>query len=547
MRAVFANVLVGLAASVPLNGWVQSGEPVAASTPVKMRLALLREEPSALEVSLLAISDPRSPRFRNYLSDAQVAELVRPKTGAMEAAEKWARAMLGEGVELERSQHGDYLFVSSTVASVSSAFEGIVDDVAVFHHEESSKSSVRAVAPSATPSSLVPASLREHVWAVLDLVELLPVPPQKQVTSGKQPGDTIEPPILHKQYGLVDDPEAVGGRTSTSQGVAMFEQAQFAQSDVDVFQETYDIPKVEFQILGPNDGGYFGEAGLDTQWITATGRGVPSWWLSQNEFDMLAWCELVLNMTQPPSVVSISWGSPETSYHAEHMQAGSDCFQKMGVQGITVFTASGDGGTGKQGTFSCKAFDPNWPGTCPYITTVGGTYLESGTENGWSGSGGGFSAVFPRPAWQDKAVAAYMQSATLPSSDLYTADGCAKPDIAAVATNYKVASAGGFHGTLTGTSASSPAFAGMVAVINDLLVDSGKPTVGFINPALYAAAEAGSADFLGFDVVTGNNKHSGCDAGFSAVEGWDAVTGLGTPLFQNLKSLLMTDFKAVTV
>jgi len=262
---------------------------------------------------------------------------------------------------------------------------------------------------------------------------------------------------------------------------------------------------------------------------------------------MLAFCELVLNMPKPPSVVSISWGSGESRYETEHMQAGSDCFQKMGAQGISVFTASGDGGTGQKGTFSCKGFDADWPASCPYITSVGGTYLESGTENGWSSSGGGFSSVFPRPAWQDKTVAAYKEKATLPSSDMYNADGCAKPDIAAVATNYKVSSGGGFYGTLTGTSASSPAFAGMVSLINDLLVDAGKPTVGFINPLLYAAADANSADFLGFDVVTGNNKRSACDAGFPATEGWDAVTGFGTPLFQNLKSLLMIDSQAVTV
>lgn len=141
----------------------------------------------------------------------------------------------------------------------------------------------------------------------------------------------------------------------------------------------------------------------------------------------------------------------------------------------------------------------------------------------------------------------YLQSATLPSSDLFTEGGRAIPDIAALSTNYRTFS-GGFHGgSVSGTSAASPAFAGLVAVINDLLVDSGKSTVGFINPALYAAAEAGSADFLGFDVVTGNNKHSGCDAGFPAIEGWDAVTGLGTPLFQNLKAVLMADSKTVAV
>merc|ERR1719453_2968788 len=116
----------------------------------------------------------------------------------------------------------------------------------------------------------------------------------------------------------------------------------------------------------------------------------------------------------------------------------------------------------------------------------------------------------------------------MPASKLYSADGCAKPDVSALCTNYQVFSGGSAAGTLTGTSAASPAFAGVVAVINDLLVSKGKPVLGFINPTLYAAAEASAADFLGFDVTTGNNKHSGCPAGFPAAKGWDAVTGLGT-------------------
>lgn len=549
MRVVTSSCLWWAAESTHLsNGWIQADRLTDPKTFMTVRFALQKAEPAALEQALLSISDPTSAGFRQYLGDAEVAQLVRPRAGAAEAVESWVHSMMGEDSQVERSKHGDYISVSSTAAGVKQAFVGLIDNVASFQHEAATKSVVRAVTPpSSTPTSLVPSALKDHVSAVLDLIELLPVPPRQKLASMGQPGDTILPQILHKQYGMLDDPEAIGGRTETSQGVAMFEEAEFRQTDVTAFQNAYDLPNVEFQINGPNDGGYFGEAGLDTQWITATGRGVPSWWIARDSFDMLAWCEQVLNMTKPPSVVSISWGSSESNFQVEHLQAGSDCFQKMGVQGISVFTASGDEGTGKKGTFGCKGFDPDWPASCPYITSVGGTYLQSGTENGWASSGGGFSAVFPRPAWQDKVVAAYKQSATLPDSTLFAGDGAGKPDVAALCTNFQVFSAGSAQGTLTGTSAASPAFAGMVAVVNDLLADAGKPTVGFINPALYAAAESSKADFLGFDVTTGNNKHSGCKAGFPAVEGWDAVTGLGTPSFQKLKTVLMTGFGSVSV
>jgi tripeptidyl-peptidase I len=71
----------------------------------------------------------------------------------------------------------------------------------------------------------------------------------------------------------------------------------------------------------------------------------------------------------------------------------------MGTAGISIFVASGDAGTGKQGMFGCKKFNPVWPASSPYVTAVGGTYVTSGTEFGWNGSGGGFSAMQDRPAW----------------------------------------------------------------------------------------------------------------------------------------------------
>lgn len=175
------------------------------------------------------------------------------------------------------------------------------------------------------------------------------------------------------------------------------------------------------------------------------------------------------------------------------------------------------------------------------MTAVGGTSINtSSIENGWPLSGGGFSASFQRPSYQDEHVAAYFNRAKgmLPNSALSNADGRAVPDISAVATNFKVCSGGcgPAAGTLTGTSAATPTVAGMVSVINDMLLKAGKPSVGFINPVLYAASGNGA---VGYDVLTGNNKYGGCPAGFQATTGWDPVNGVGTPLFSKLKELLM--------
>jgi len=290
---------------------------------------------------------------------------------------------------------------------------------------------------------------------------------------------------------------------------------------------------VEIKVIGPNSGGYYGEASLDTQYIFSTGKGIPTFFIAREGFDLLAWSFIVMNMTTPPSVLSISWGNGESGFDTNHMEAASREFAKMGAIGISIFAASGDEGTGKQGFWSCKKFDPTWPASSPWVTAVGGTYLSSGTEIGWGSSGGGYSSVFGRPSYQDAAAASYAKSgATFPNANLYNSSGRLTPDVSALSTNYRTLALGAY-GCISGTSASTPVFAGLVATINAELGKNGKAPVGFINPTLYAKRQN-----IGFDVTEGNNKADGCSTGFNAAPGYDCVTGLGTPTYDALKSLL---------
>jgi len=107
--------------------------------------------------------------------------------------------------------------------------------------------------------------------------------------------------------------------------------------------------------------------------------------------------------------------------------------------------------------------------------------------------------------------------------------------VSALSTNFQICSSGAY-GPLSGTSAATPTFAGMVSVINDALLSEGKPPVGFINPVLYK-----STKHIGFDVTDGNNKQLGCPAGFPAVKGWDALSGFGTPIFDALETILRAE------
>jgi len=249
--------------------------------------------------------------------------------------------------------------------------------------------------------------------------------------------------------------------------------------------------------------------------------------------DLLSWAQNVQSARNPPLVHSISWGSGESGsagYNMALLQRTNTEFQKMGAQGISVLVASGDDGPGNTGTFTCRKFDATWPAVSPWVTAVGGTYIEGGVEAAWGDSGGGFSNVFGRASYQSAAVEAYLSQEGLPDEKYWNKTGRAIPDVSALATNYQVVS-GGSTASVSGTSAATPVFAAIIALVNDERLASGKTPLGFLNPALY---KLGS---VGYDVVSGSNKASGCKTGFPATKGWDAVTGLGTPLYADLAKL----------
>lgn len=144
-------------------------------------------------------------------------------------------------------------------------------------------------------------------------------------------------------------------------------------------------------------------------------------------------------------------------------------------------------------------------------------------------SSGGFSDYFEMPDYQKAAVEAYLSKSGLPdlSKHAVNTSGRAYPDIAAQATNFCVFPGGC---SVAGTSCATPTVAGIVTALNDARLSAGKSPLGFLNPLLYSLA--GQDVFQ--DITEGSN--SGClfGQGWPATEGWDAVTGLGTPNYAKL-------------
>lgn len=234
-------------------------------------------------------------------------------------------------------------------------------------------------------------------------------------------------------------------------------------------------------------------------------------------------------------------------------------YLKLGLAGTTILYSSGDYGVAGNSGQCCTepacaggtynsggagTFNPSFPGTCPYITSVGATQVKALTNVTTTSpemacetviySGGGFSNVFPIPDYQAAAVSSYIASSTLNyTSTQYNNSGVVRgfPDVSANGANYVVA----IDGELTliyGTSASSPTFGAIVTLLNEERVLAGKGPVGFINPVAYANPGAFN------DITSGGNQGCGT-TGFQAVDGWDPVTGLGTPDFQKLLAVFL--------
>lgn len=220
-----------------------------------------------------------------------------------------------------------------------------------------------------------------------------------------------------------------------------------------------------------------------------------------------------------PRVISISWGGPESSWTPQSLTAMDEAFQAAVALGITVVVACGDNGS--TDGVSDGANHVDFPASSPHVLACGGTKLV-GTGNTitnevvWNelasnegATGGGVSAFFAKPNWQGNSNVPAPAGST---------GGRGLPDVAGNAdpsTGYRVR-VDGQNTVIGGTSAVAPLWAGLITVAN---AANGKHA-GFVNPLLYAAKEQTTFH----DIISGTN------GAYEAGPGWDACSGLGSPV-----------------
>jgi subtilase family serine protease len=220
-----------------------------------------------------------------------------------------------------------------------------------------------------------------------------------------------------------------------------------------------------------------------------------------------------------PTTIGCSWGwtpaDPSTL---------NPYFQKMAAQGQNFFAASGDSST-------WSASNEAWPADNAYVVSVGGTDLITSnaagpwkSETAWTDSGGGISPdSIPIPSWQQ--LSGVINSTNKGSATLRNG-----PDVAANAnfTFYVCAD----QTTCTandygGTSFATPMWAGYIALVNQQLANNGDPTIGFINPTIYAQNITSSYATDFHDITSGTSGSYSAEVGYDLVTGWGSPNGTG--------------------
>lgn len=378
----------------------------------------------------------------------------------------------------------------------------------------------------------LPASVEEVVEAVLGLDNRPQAQPHFRAHKrGPSAPSSYTPPQVATAYKF---PAKASG---TGQTIGIIELGGgYRQADLTAYFKTLGLPAPAITAVLVNGGknapsnanSADGEVMLDIEVAAsvAPGAKIAVYFTPNTDQGFLdAITTAVHDATNKPSVISISWGGPESSWTQQSMAALDAACQSAVALGITITAAAGDNGSTDGG----KGNNVDFPASSPHVLACGGTKLDANgstivSEVVWNelankegATGGGVSNVFALPSWQANAKVPRPSGKT---------GGRGVPDVAGDAdptTGYTIR-VDGTTSVIGGTSAVAPLWAGLVAVANQQLGTQ----VGFIQPAIYAAKAASAFN----DITQGNN------GAFSAGPGWDACTGLGSPIASKLIPLL---------
>jgi kumamolisin len=507
-----------------------AGVAVQRNRPTIVRSQLTDSERQATINFSIALKMRNFAELQSRVSMLQIIPLEEmaanyfPASADLEKVRQWLTA---QGFQVQpRAQYELSIFASGTVAQVQRVF-GVTFARVQFRGEEHT---------SAVTAPSLPADIADPVLGVNGLQPHLhpfhhSIPKAVGVTKSIQ----NQPPYLVSEIeGAYDASSGNGGGQTIGIVIDTFPKS----SDLTTFWNENSVTQSlsnieEVQVVAGQLPAPSGEETLDTEWTSgiASQAVIRIYAATDLAFSDLDACyQRILNdLPSQPGLhqVSMSYGLGEDYIASSQMQTDDSYFAAIAGNGVTLFAASGDGGSNPDpntGDYNPSApVEVENPANDPNVTAVGGTTLNlnaSGaviSEYAWSGSGGGQSGFFARPSWQ-------------PGSGTISGSGRLVPDVAVEAdpnTGVLVV-LDGKNDQFGGTSVGGPVWAGICARNNQLRALNSVPSLGLLGPKTYPLL--GSSAFR--DITSGSN------GAYSAGPGYDLCTGIGVPVVNTLLAAL---------
>jgi kumamolisin len=505
---------------------VQNGEsqPIGRLSPTQVMnldVVLPLRDPEGLKSFLSEVYDPASANYRQFLTVAQFTERFGPSQSDYDTLVRFAQA---KGFTVTGgTRDGMELQIKGPVSVIEAAFH-----VTMRTYPHPSESRV-FYAPDLEPTTDLPFPL----WHISGLDNYsIPHPMfsrkgdarrdgSSRATTGSGPSASFLGSDMRAAY--------YGGTalTGAGQNLGLFEYEGTDLADLNTYYknvgQTNKVPITLLSTDGTSTSCVYTRAGgdcddteqtLDMTQALGMAPGLASLVMYIGSTDT-AIISAMTTHNPLPTTIGCSWGwtpaDPSTL---------DPYFERMSAQGQNFFAASGDSSTWSKRNEAWPADDAN-------VVSVGGTDLETSSAGGpwksetaWSDSGGGVSPdKITIPSWQklsgvinssNKGSTTYRNGPDVSANANFTFYVCADQE-ACTANEYG------------GTSFATPMWAGFVALVNQQLVSQGKPTIGFLNPTIYAQNITSVYDTDFHDITSGKS------GSYSAVTGYDLVTGWGSP------------------
>ncbi|KAI9775697.1 MAG: vesicle formation at the endoplasmic reticulum [Candelina submexicana] len=469
--------LLEILSSTP-EGWVKTRIPSPLER-LQLRIAVRQPNLQHFEHTLLDLSDPSHPNYGQHLTRGNLKSLLRPSAEATDAILFW---MATGGVpDPDIENDGDWINFNANVSQVEKLL-----NAKFFYYRNSATGTDRL----RTLKYSVPRQLHQHIAMIQPTTrfgqmraERSTIHDQRVIGEVGWTGrhrltntsscSTINPACIRQLYNIGSF-KAEYHRNNTL-GICGYLGEIAMYDDLNSFLQKYapEAAPDNFTLVSINGGQTTQgptahdstEANLDVQYALSVsypapgvfystgGRGQlvpdldqPDLTTAANEpyLDLLQYL-IKLPDSDLPKVLATSYGEDEQSVPQSYARTTCNMFAQLGARGVSVIFSSGDSGPGS----ACQTndgrnttrFSPMFPASCPWVTTVGGTY-DIQPERAKSFSGGGFSDYFGRPKYQDFAVQRYLTSLGDQWKGLYNPNGRGYPDVAAQSVNYSMVDSG---------------------------------------------------------------------------------------------------------